>query len=222
MDNKAERRTNGGRRDDILALFTKLVAQKGYECTNFGEISKVLGLSKGTIVHHFTNKQSLLIESHVAFVDRHADHLLAVINKVKDPAEKLACFIHYMVSLYEYDRDATIAFVRETVTFRDDPDMQQIRTLRRVWFDMLVSVIDEGVETGILREVDSRVTARYIFGMTNWMWTWFNPEGGMTAAEAASHAIKLAVGGIARDYSKLESFSSSEGAAAKFVREAFS
>ena len=51
-----------GRRDEILAAFIRSVAERGYERTNFGDIAAELGMSKGTIVHHFGTKDQLLRE----------------------------------------------------------------------------------------------------------------------------------------------------------------
>jgi AcrR family transcriptional regulator len=42
-----------GRRGEILDAFVRYVAERGYERTNIGDIADELGMSKGTIVHHF-------------------------------------------------------------------------------------------------------------------------------------------------------------------------
>ena len=36
--------------------FTRAVAERGYDGTNFGDLAVELGISKGTIVHHFGTK----------------------------------------------------------------------------------------------------------------------------------------------------------------------
>lgn len=45
-----------GRRSEILDAFVRYVAERGYERTNIGDIADELGMSKGTIVHHFGTK----------------------------------------------------------------------------------------------------------------------------------------------------------------------
>ncbi|WP_197504060.1 TetR/AcrR family transcriptional regulator [Mycobacterium sp. 852014-50255_SCH5639931] len=45
-----------GRRNEILEAFVRYVAERGYERTNLGDITDDLGMSKGTIVHHFGTK----------------------------------------------------------------------------------------------------------------------------------------------------------------------
>ena len=51
-----------GRRSEILDAFVRYVAERGYERTNLGDIADELGMSKGTIVHHFGTKVQMLRE----------------------------------------------------------------------------------------------------------------------------------------------------------------
>ena len=50
-------------RDEIRDAFIRHVAESGYDGTNFGSIADELGISKGTIVHHFGTKERLLDEA---------------------------------------------------------------------------------------------------------------------------------------------------------------
>src|SRR4051794_19136496 len=56
---RAPGRTRGGRRAEILVTFTRHVAERGYDRANFGDVAAELGLSKGTIVHHFGTKDRM-------------------------------------------------------------------------------------------------------------------------------------------------------------------
>ena len=47
-------------RDAILRVFAELVARKGYSDTSLSEVAGTLGLSKGTIVHHFGDRKSVV------------------------------------------------------------------------------------------------------------------------------------------------------------------
>ena len=48
-----------GRRGEILDAFVRYVAERGYDRTNMGDIADELGMSKGTIVHHFGTKAQM-------------------------------------------------------------------------------------------------------------------------------------------------------------------
>ena len=58
------------RRAEILEAFTRAVAERGYDGTNFGDLAAELGISKGTIVHHFGTKDAMLRELHEGYMRR--------------------------------------------------------------------------------------------------------------------------------------------------------
>ena len=45
-----------GRYHEILESFTRHIAEIGYHDVNFGMVAAELGITKGTIVHHFGTK----------------------------------------------------------------------------------------------------------------------------------------------------------------------
>ncbi len=56
--------TGAGRYNEILDTFTRHIAEIGYDGVNFGLVAKELGVSKGTIVHHFGTKDRILAALH--------------------------------------------------------------------------------------------------------------------------------------------------------------
>ena len=45
----------------ILKVATKLMSEKGYHGTSIQMISDKVGVTKSTVIHHFTNKEGILI-----------------------------------------------------------------------------------------------------------------------------------------------------------------
>ena len=64
-----------GRRSEILDAFVRYVAERGYDRTNIGDIADELGMSKGTIVHHFGTKAQMLRELEETHLARQLDLL---------------------------------------------------------------------------------------------------------------------------------------------------
>jgi hypothetical protein len=90
-------------------------------------------------------------------------------------------------------------FLREELELPPDLYEQQ-RQYRRNMQAAVEQMIQDGIEAGTFRDVDPKMVAFAMFGMTNWMQAWFDPEGRYTTDEvAAVFADLLLLGMMRRD-----------------------
>lgn len=137
-----------GRRAEIHATFIRHVAERGYEGTNLGDIATELDMSKGTIVHHFGTKAQMLRELEETYMTRQLAAVALVWERLDKPAERLAGVIHASALLQVVARDATVATQREVVQLAGDPEMQQVRKLRRELQATVVAEVRRGSRLG--------------------------------------------------------------------------
>src|SRR5271167_4207012 len=134
-----------GRRSEILDAFVRYVAERGYDRTNIGDIASELGMSKGTIVHHFGTKAQMfreLEETHVGFQLEVARMLW---DRLDTPQERIAGIIYASVFMQVVRRDAAVASQREVLQLTDDQGMQHVRKLRGELHALISSEIRSGV-----------------------------------------------------------------------------
>ena len=144
-----------GRRAEILDAFVRYVAERGYDRTNLGDIADELGMSKGTIVHHFGTKAQMLRELEETHLACQLDVLRMVWERLATPHERIAATIYTSALLQVIARNATVASQREVVQLSDDPAMQQVRVVRPRRFP------DTGTRRGrFRRRVPRRAAAR--------------------------------------------------------------
>lgn len=189
----------GGRREEILAEFVELVAEKGYDGTNLGELAGRLGISKGTIVHHFTSKDRMLAESHLHYIRRRLAEARTLIETLPTAPERLAALIHASLLYQHEDRAATIAFQRETVRFRENEVMAEAQGQRDEFFELLTGVLQGGFDDGSLRvphHGDARLAALALLGSAHWAWTWYDPKGPGRPEDVAAAFIEVYLGGL--------------------------
>jgi AcrR family transcriptional regulator len=108
-----------GRSQEILSTFTRYVAERGYDGTNFSDIANELGISKGTIVHHYGTKDRLLAALHESYMRRRLAEARLIVERLDGPVEQLAGLLHAFIRYQVHDRDATVAFQREVIQRRD-------------------------------------------------------------------------------------------------------
>ena len=212
--------TGAGRYNDILDTFTRHIADIGYDGVNFGLVAKELGVSKGTIVHHFGTKDRILAALHESYMTRRLAELDYMLGKLEDPAEQLAAALHAFMLYHVVDRAATVAFQREVVRLADLESMAKGAELRQEYFARCRGVIQAGIDSGDFRAVDPTVDALLMFGSAQWAWTWFHPDGERPIESIGSALVDLVLGSLLIDRERLAELSDPEGHAARTIQEA--
>src|SRR2546430_17561461 len=89
---------------NLLDSFTRHIAEIGYDGVNFGMVANELGVSKGTIVHHFGTKERILAALHESYMTRRNAELDYLLDALGDPAEQLAAALHAFMIYHPDDR----------------------------------------------------------------------------------------------------------------------
>ncbi|CAM3264059.1 TetR family transcriptional regulator [Mycobacterium intermedium] len=188
-----------GRRGEILDAFVRYVAERGYDRTNIGDIADELGMSKGTIVHHFGTKAQMLRELEETHLARQLEALRMAWDRLSAPHERIAAIIHTSVLFQVIERNATVASQREVVQLSDDPAMQQVRKLRDQLQEITIDEIRAGVDCGLFRSVNVELAALQLWGSLEWMWVWFNPADSRTPEQVGAAFVDVFLGGLLLD-----------------------
>lgn len=208
-----------GRRSEILDAFVRYVAERGYDRTNIGDIAGELGMSKGTIVHHFGTKVQMLRELEENQLARQLEVLGMVWGRLGAPHERIAAIIYTSALLHALDRNATVASQREVVQLSDDPAMRQARKLRRQLQRLAVDEIRNGVEVGVFRSVDVELAALQLWGSLEWMWVWFAPNDSRTPEQVGAAFVDVFLGGLLLDRLGLSKWADPASDVVAVVRE---
>jgi len=208
-----------GRRTEILEAFVRYVAERGYDRTNMGDIADELGMSKGTIVHHFGTKAQMLREIEEAHLTRRLDVLRMVWDRLGAPHERIAAIIYASTLLQVRARDATVASQREVVQLSDDPAMQHVRKLRQQLQALAIDEIRSGQESGLFRSVDAELAALQLWGSLQWMWVWFDPADPRTPEEVGGAFVDVFLGGLLLDRLGLGKWADPSADVVSVVRE---
>ncbi|MBA0127222.1 TetR/AcrR family transcriptional regulator [Haloechinothrix sp. YIM 98757] len=202
----------------MLDVFGRHVAERGFERANFGDIAAELGISKGTIVHHFGTKSVLLRELQERYMRRRLAEAETLLDNTAGADEQLAALIYAFVNYQVVDRTSTVAFQREVVQLLDDETLATVRRQRADYRRLVRDVIRDGIDTGLFRRCDEDIVSLYIFGSVHWMWTWFDPDGHAPVDHIASEYVATTLRGLVIDDSRVERLSDPNGTIAELVR----
>jgi AcrR family transcriptional regulator len=193
------RRQRRSRKGDILVSFTAMVAERGYDAVSLRDVAEELGMSKGTIVHHYGSKEMLLEALHHDYMRRRLDEAAAVLERLSDPAERLGALIYQLLFAQRDDRAATVAFAREISRFATDDSMADVRRMREEYFDLVRDVVRDGTERGKFSVRDATIVTFQVFGMCNWSWTWYRSDGPVSVDDIARSFIDTVLYGLVAD-----------------------
>jgi hypothetical protein len=63
--------------------------------------------------------------------------------------------------------------------------MADVRTMRDEYSGLLRDALKRGMDAGQFAPADPAIVALQIFGMCNWSWTWYRPDGAWSADDIA-------------------------------------
>jgi AcrR family transcriptional regulator len=191
------RQERRNRKADIVRCFAELVAERGYDSVSLRDVAETLAMSKGTILHHFRSKDRLLEQVHSDYMRRRLDEARGFLAELDSPADQVRAIVLQLMYAQASDRAATVAFAREIVRFASEELMADVRRMRDEYSALLHGAIERGIERGQFTDADPEIVALQIFGMCNWSWTWYRPDGPLGAEQIAETFIAVLFRGLA-------------------------
>jgi AcrR family transcriptional regulator len=88
-------------RQALIAVATRLFAERGYEATSIDAVLQEAGVSRGAVYHHFSGKEALFEAVLEALETRVQEEVMRAAATIEDPAEALrvgaAAWLHMSV-----------------------------------------------------------------------------------------------------------------------------
>jgi TetR/AcrR family transcriptional regulator, cholesterol catabolism regulator len=187
------------RKQEILDVFARQVAVRGYDSVSIRDVAEELGMSKGTVIHHYSSKDRMLEQVHSQYMVKRLQEAYLILERLTEPAEQLAGMILQNLLAMQLDYDATVAFAREIVRFASEDIMEDVRKMRREYFQLMHDILLRGMQDGVFRREDPTIVSLQIFGMVNWSWTWMRRDGSWRAEELGGVFLRNVISGISAD-----------------------
>lgn len=187
-------RPNSKRR--ILVVFTRLLAERGYDAVSIREVAEELEMSKGTIIHHFGSKDRMLEQVHSEYMKRRLGEAQLILARFDSPVDQFAALVMQNLLAMQHDHNATVAFAREIPRFASEPIMAEVRRMRREYAGLLEEIISRGMDRGVFRREDARMLTLQIFGTMNWTWTWLRIDGTWDVETLGAAFVRNMISGL--------------------------
>ena len=172
-----KRRRPGIDREKIVAAAAELFAKKGYRATSLDEVAEKLEVKKPSFYHYIDSKEDVLMEIFRKYYDLTEKHLRPIAEDLAIlPNERLRRMMHSYVEVVIENPTIVGSLVRAETELSRSNQMKVLRKNRELE-RMFESVVIEGQEMGIIRDVTPRLVALAIMGMIEFMMQWYSLAG---------------------------------------------
>ena len=180
----ARSRSDGLKRQEILAAATARFGRDGYENTKWADIAADVGVGPTALYHYFESKQHCLYEIMDEAIEDFRRRFEEITNRHTDPVEGLVAVLQDCFELSELDVQRNRMLVAEQGLLggtRASPREEQARQTARARSRDLefawASFLSSGMRQGVIPPNDPRLLARAILGLYNSVWQWYRPNG---------------------------------------------
>jgi AcrR family transcriptional regulator len=168
---------------EILGHATDVFDEKGYAGASMRDLSRATGMSLAGLYYYFESKEKLLY-----LIQRHTfttilDRLKSRLDGVADPEQRIRVFIANHLEYFLANQKAMKVLSHEDEVLKNGFGAE-IAGIKREYVRTCVGLIEDFKHARGL-EFSSRTAALSLFGMMNWIYTWYKPRVDADAGELA-------------------------------------
>jgi TetR/AcrR family transcriptional regulator, transcriptional repressor for nem operon len=141
-------------RKSIIEKSAVIFNKNGYQRTSMSTLTEALGLTKGAIYGHFTDKDELAVEAFRSSVEKIRLRIGDRIGYHEGALGKLRAYAESFAVLFEETRNTGGCPILNTATDSDDTHPQLLDEVRRAlitWEEGIVRLVELGMSTGEFR-----------------------------------------------------------------------
>src|SRR3954469_16055797 len=145
-------------REKIRAAAVQLFAEMGYHAAPLRDIASLAGIQAASIYYHYPSKQSLLVEIMNTHMHQLNMNLESILTQPVSILEKLYQAIANHIRLHTTYK-AEFFIIDTEIRALEDERRLEILTLRDTYEHLFQRLLQEGMDVGILRTSDVKITS---------------------------------------------------------------
>jgi AcrR family transcriptional regulator len=178
----------------ILTHATEVFYDKGYEGASMRDLSRTSGMSLAGLYYYFKSKERLLYHIQKHTFTTILEQLRERLDCEEDPEQRVRLFI---LNHLEY----SLAHPKAMKVLSHEDDVLKnglgadIAAIKREYYRICLDLLEQLKRARAL-DFGSRVAVLSLFGMMNWIYTWYNPRVDANAQDLALQMGDIFLNGI--------------------------
>jgi AcrR family transcriptional regulator len=178
----------------ILDHATEVFCLKGYEGASMRDLSRATGMSLAGLYYYFQSKERLLF-----LIQKHTfttilEKLKARLENVADPEQRIRIFILNHLQYFVSNQQGLKVLSHEDESLKNSLG-SEIAGIKREYYRICLGLMEDFRRRRGL-DFNARTAALSLFGMINWIYTWYNPRVDGNAEALAEQMGDIVLGGI--------------------------
>ena len=185
---------------EILDYATDVFAEKGYEGASMRDLSRLSGISLAGLYYYFESKEKLLY-----FIQQ--DTFSTIIARLRerlagstDAETRIRIFVHNHVE-YSVTRQKAMKVLSHEDDVLKNAYGNELAAIKRQYYHICVGLVDElanaeGWKSLAENGISARTAVMGLFGMMNWLYTWYKPGVDPAAEDLAREISDIFLRGI--------------------------
>ncbi len=178
----------------ILEHATEVFCVKGYEGASMRDLSRATGMSLAGLYYYFESKERLLF-----LIQKHTfttilEKLKGRLENVTDPEERIRIFILNHLEYFVSNQQGLKVLSHEDESLKNGWS-SEIKGIKREYYRICLRLMEDlRRERGL--DFNARTAVMSLFGMINWIYTWYNPRVDGNAEALAQQMGDIVLNGI--------------------------
>jgi len=178
----------------ILDHATEVFCRKGYEGASMRDLSRATGMSLAGLYYYFESKERLLF-----LIQKHTfttilEKLKARLENVTDPEQRIRIFILNHLEYFVSNQQGLKVLSHEDESLKNGLS-SEIAGIKRQYYRICLGLLED-LRRGHGLDFNTRTAVMSLFGMINWIYTWYNPRVDGNAEALAEQMGNIVLNGI--------------------------
>lgn len=179
----------------ILDRAAELFASRGFPRASIAELARACEFSKAWLYHYYDSKEAILfamLDSHIRELRRISE---AAIAASEDPVQQFRDFMRANIVVYARAPAKHVVLMND-LDYLAEAQREHIRQMERDLVDLLSGLL-RTLNPGLAAHaVLQKPYAMMLYGLINWTYVWYDPNGAVPPERLADLAADLFLNGF--------------------------
>ncbi len=160
------------------------------------DIADACGLTKAGLYHHVATKEALLIAIMEYGMDLFEEVVLARVEHIRDPLERLRKTMAHNIELVLTDSSKEVTIIRHEHQTLIGEAQKKINGRKKRYVRFLEDAFKQAMAAGQIRTVDPTLASFSFLGSVLWTYKWYRPDGRLSSQQLTDGTIDLFFNGL--------------------------
>lgn len=187
-------------REDILKSAAQYFHRGGFRTASMQDVADALDVSRSSLYYHFAEKSDLVYEIVLMVIEDFIDRAQEICDYPLPAGQRLAVLIRAALKLEVENPGVPLTVILRTDGDALKPEQRAAFIARRDEYESCYRrLLDEGIDAGEFRPVNTKVATFALLGMLDEFDAWFDPDGPLSSDEIGDIFADIFLAGLAND-----------------------